>query len=161
VASYCTAAQIKQIAGIAAEDDDTNRTALLTDMLVRIDALIEQSLGTWFFNLAKTYYVEAPHERCERIWFPAPIITVSSITVRGLALDLTSDCILEKAIGAIKRPAGVYWDTGMYDDEVQVHYPTKVVGTFGYAAVPKDVELVAADMGAILGGLKKKTFTTG
>jgi hypothetical protein len=158
--SYTTSDKIKQLAGIASESDDSNRTALITSTLLRVDAMIDETLGTWFDNRARIFYIAAPHSRCERIFIRAPIITVTEIVERGTVLDLTTDVILEKHIGAIKKTPGSFWETGMYDDDTQIRYPIKVTGTFGFSSVPADIDQAASELGAILAGLKKRTFIT-
>jgi hypothetical protein len=155
---YCTSDQVKQLAQIKGEQGGANRDAIIASSITRVSATIDQQTGTWFDSRAKTLYIDPVGIRRTRIFMPAPVVSITSITEFGNLLTYKDYVLAEP--GAIRRTLG-FWMCGQYDDGSAMHNGITVVGTFGFATVPPDVEEACAELSAIVAGIKKRTFVTG
>jgi hypothetical protein len=153
-AAYCELAQVRLLAGIAPSKDSAYQDALISQIIPNVQDMIDQITGTWWNQRTKTLLF-LPRPFTGTVELPAPAITITSVTESGEALT-ARDYINGKT--HLRKPFGGYWDSDEYDDGTTVEYPLVVVGTFGQATVPARIAQAAAELAAILSGLKKRTY---
>lgn len=173
MANYTSSDAVKRLAGVKT-NTNTNNDTLISEMLSRVDAIIDRATGTYFRQAGTTlipqvYWIRPVKEGMQKIYLPAPIISISSVTELGATLGATSYIIggnkdfnyyIEKWSGISGQSTGASWSTSPYSDGTALREPVKVSGVFGYATVPYDIEQFATELCAILSGLKTKTFMT-
>lgn len=155
--AYCDEEDVKQAA---------NRwTDLGTDAATRVEVAIEQATkfidqqtGTFFEQRILQVTTEPLSNQQKRLFMPAPVISLTSVTEGGV--DITTSVLnyvkwLEKnASAALPWPGEVnpasFWK---YSQQSVV-----IVGTFGYAATPKDINAITAFIAAASLGWVEKSF---
>lgn len=154
--AYCSLTEVLEAAHLAGAQANTHRDALMTSLITRVSVEIDRQTGTWFDKRTKTLYIDPVNPRAQVIFAPTPIVTISSIVEAGTALTY-KDWRLDGAVG-IRRSSG-FWATGAYDDGTTLRGAVKIIGDFGYAAVPKNIAGFAALTVAVLSGYLTRSYT--
>ncbi len=138
--SYATLAQAR-LAGIttAVYGNDLASDERLQALLNDASEYIDRYTGWWFEPRTKTLTFDG--DGCECLWLPAPIVSLTSVSISGTTLDLAS--VLQYGTAAsgqelrAARLARVGSSIGLYPVSVSTTWPRgrrniTVVGSFGY-----------------------------
>ena len=156
--TYCTAAQVLEMAGRSSTD--TKNATLIGEMEPRVRAIIDNETHNWFIPKSKTIYCKASTAYQDKLFMPAPVISITSVCEEESALGV--DEYIIGPGGLWLELDGGYWSDQNYKSaDGTLRYAIRVIGSFGCSTVPKDVEQAAAELCAVFAGLKTKTFITG
>lgn len=152
VNGYCTEAQLQAALKRAVSASDPNYT-LIQDAITRASRLIDQRTSTIYYTKALTSEKVDQYEVSDTglyisgngstLWFPAPVISITSIVEDGTTLVSGTDYFLYKTTGKIVRVGG--WTT--------TQQGISVTGSIGLAAIPSFVEQWCIAIAEALTGL--------
>jgi hypothetical protein len=145
--NYCSLDDVRRAAAIS-EALSTEQTNSLNAWMPRAWDMIDNATGTWFDSRhleirtrpAQKFYQQS-------LFLPAPSIQLDSITVDGEALDPAKDVV--EVEGALEMADESYWSCSGRLGII-------ITGTFGLAAVPGPITELAAQLTAIMAGLKTR-----
>ncbi|KKN69399.1 hypothetical protein LCGC14_0441260 [marine sediment metagenome] len=153
MADYVTLVEVKN--HISLEQDSTEQDTKLTAMIKQAQKAIETWTGTWWDARTKTIQTEATHRRQIKLFMPARIISLTSVTDGVEGGTQTGTVILAADLRVyetyIERSGRVFWSDEQLDIEV--------VGSFGYTVVPDDIKVLTLETIGILAAMKQKSFT--
>lgn len=162
MAAYCTEDDVRSAASKWSADvaDETTR---ITAAIVQASAMVDQQCGTWFDNRAQTIKTQPAVPGQKRLFMPAPIITLTSLSENGSALTVATQLVLYKNWVEKLYTAGAF--SGQASSCWPLWSPGQLniiaVGTFGYATVPADVVRVTAHWAALLLGMVQRQYIAG
>ncbi len=160
MSSYCADTDVKAVA----PDWTSINTAFdgrVEPIIVNASKLIDEWTSSWFDSRALEVKTEPCREGQRKLFMPAPIVSVTSITENGIALAPTTYVLyrrwIEKswqnpvpAAGSLGGP-GVVWRPGQLN--------IVVTGNFGYTTPPADIVEATAYVAATIMGIRSKVTT--
>lgn len=157
--AYCSVDDVKLAANRWTDlgtDADTRAQAAIA----RAQAIVDQRTGTWWDQRHLRVTTEPINPRQKRLFMPAPVISLDSVTEDGL--DITSSVLnyvnwLEKSTSAAFPWPGDGYAANAWSTNQQ---SVVVEGQFGWASTPDDIVQVTAHIAAMLLGWVEKSFTT-
>ncbi len=157
--TYVTLAEVKRHIGLTSSivDQDTK----LTEMIGFASDHIDTETRKFWDKRTLTVTTEAVFRNQKKLFMPAPIISIASITEAGVALDTTVFKIykdwLEKTGSSFAEVTGRFEIGGPVWSRVQQDIVVK--GDFGHDPTPRDIKLLAAEIVGIFAGMKTRSFT--
>jgi len=147
---YCTAAEAKQAALITDDERLPNLTAKLGPAAREID----DKTGRWWDLRTLTIKTEAWRSGQRELFLPAPPVTLTSVTVDGSVVTADDDS------GYIVMDKGHWLEMADGSDWPTTRSAVVLVGTFGCTTVPPFIREAAADITAMMAGLKVRSYTS-
>lgn len=152
-----TTRELKIKLGRDSEGEDPNEEKL-QQAVDNTDGVINHVTGTFFAQTTITdeyidCYGMSPNkfkmsEDRKKIWCPAPVISISSLTEDDTAQTENTDFYLYKSVGKIEAD-------GYFSSERRI---IKLTGVFGYATIPADIHEAALLIAQTLSGLATTTY---
>ncbi len=162
MANYATRDEVKK----HVEIEDSNRDALIDATLPRASRMIDRwtrvPTDGWSDLQGKTITTQAAREGQQLLFLPLRIQSITSVTQNGILLTegadddfVTWDWYLEQIHGG--RVGRKFFSHAGW---TSLQQKIVIVGNFGFAAIPDEVNLMAVEATAIISGLKKNVFET-
>jgi hypothetical protein len=152
---YCTRNDLQKKLGNYSDNNNDYFDACITDA----SRMIDEYTGTFFYSMAINSTIDrfslSPeglefNDRGDRLYFPAPIISITSITEGGVALTEDTDFYVYSGERYIKR------DTWSSERKSIV-----IAGSIGYAAAPADIKRVCLEIAGVLSGVETRAVMDG
>jgi hypothetical protein len=161
---YATLAELK--AHLGTPTANTDNDTLFERVIERASRMIDRITNTFFFIKTLTneivdacaLSIQGVHigENLKTMYFPAPIITITSIVENGESLTegadydtANPDYYLYLAAGYIERSG--YWTSSRKG--------IKITGAMGYAATPDDINSACIEIAAVMSNRDIKSIT--
>jgi len=162
LANYATRDAVKKFVEI----NDSNRDALIDANLPRASRIVDRwtrvPTDGWSNLTAKTITTQAGREGDQLLFLPLRIQSITKVTQNGIDLDegpdddfVSWDWHLERIHGG--RLGRQFFTHSGWTSLVQ---KIVVLGDFGFATIPDEVNLITIEACAIISGLKKNVFET-
>lgn len=145
--AYANLAELKAYTGL--ETEVVQQDQFLTAMLVRASQRIDTWTRTFWDKRTLVVTTEATSDHQQRLFMPAHILSIASVTQGGIALA-TEDFYAYATW--LELEGRLPW-SNLQQDIV-------VAGDFGFKTVPDDVKLATLEIASILSGIKTKTMIT-
>lgn len=173
---YCTPTDVAQVAakfqGLTPEETTRALTAI-----TQAQAQVETMTGAFFYNAHLQVKTESVHRRQQKIFLPAPVISLDAngVIEDGSILTQNTDFLLYQPADGAGVPKGPGWlervttnMLGTFDGDFPSMWfwspnqqAISVSGHFGYAAVPLEIQKMTAWMAARMLGWVTFTYTQG
>ncbi len=164
--AYCTSDQVRAQAN-RADAFTTLETTRVTDAIAQAQAFIDDRTGTWFDDRNVTVKTECISDKQDKLFMPAPIISVTSLTEDGTALvaGADQDYLSYGALGYFRKMknsqnflvGNIFNPWSMWSQNPQA---IVFVGHLGFTTVPSDIAQVCALLAGIYMGIIERTYTT-
>ena len=157
---YVTKDEVKRHIGL--RTTTTDQDAAIDDAIGDASDHIDAETRTFWDQRDLTITTEAVFRNQRRLFMPAPIISITSITEAGVALDTANFVIyrtwIEKVNTAFTEITGRFEIGGPVWSRVQ--QDIVVVGRFGYKTneTPRDIKLITKELAGVFSGLKTRSF---
>jgi len=152
MAVYTTLAQVKLHIGLATST--TDQDSLINQMILRVRGLVDMWTRTWWDKRTQTITTEAFHSRQEKLFMPAPVISLTSVKEGIDGGQATGTAIAAKDYRIyrtwLEKAGRGFWSTTQLDIEIK--------GDFGYATVLDDIKWLNEEIIGVLSGMKTKGF---
>jgi hypothetical protein len=143
---YATLAELKRRVG--QEKDQNDQDDLLRDVLVDSSALFDEWTNTWWNKRSVTITTDAHSSPQIKLFMPAPIISVTSITEDDKLIDAADYHVYADYI---EKDGRYSWST--------TQQGIVVVAVLGFTTIPKDARAVTLEIASMLSGMRTKSFT--
>lgn len=157
--TYVTRVKVKEHAGISAAVTDLDTK--IDNMIGFASSHIDRETRQFWEKRTLTITTEAVFRNQRKLFMPARIISITSVTEAGVALDVTEFKVygswLEKTNSSFTEITGRFEIGGPVWSRIQ--QDIVVVGDFGYDPTPPDIELLTAEVTAVFAGVKTRSFT--
>ena len=144
---YVTAEEVRLHVGLERLGADQEKKVLAA--IADASAEVESRTGTWWDKRKVTVTTAAVEQNQKKLFMPAPIISVVSVTVSGVALD-----------AALYRAGAKHLE--MVDGSCWTRTPQAVVvvAYLGNEITPDDIKRATKEIAGAYSGLKTKTYAT-
>jgi len=123
-------------------------------MILRVRGLVDMWTRTWWDQRTKTITTEAFHSRQEKLFMPAPVISLTSVKegIDGGQATGTAIAAADYRIYRtwLEKAGRGFWSTTQLDIEIK--------GSFGHATVLDDIKWLNEEIIGVLSGMKTKSF---
>lgn len=146
MADYITVTELQNY--INQTDPSAAQTTFLGTVVTHASRYVDHFTGTWFDNrTTQTIKTQAAFVDQKRLFMPAKIISITSITETGVLIAATDYVIYKHWI---EKKFLSTWSNLQLD--------IVVIGAFGYAAVPSDIKAACLEVGAAMSQMRKKSW---
>lgn len=160
--NYVTLAETKLHVGL--RSTTTDQDAKLTDAIGDASDHVDSETRTFWDQRDLTITTEAIFANQRKLFMPAPIISITSITEAGVLIDPTNFKVyrtwIEKLNSSFSEVTGRFEIGGPVWSRVQ--QDIVVVGRFGYKTneTPRDIKLITKELAGVFSGLKTRSFVS-
>ncbi len=149
--AYATVEDVRRVLG--KENLTVDQTTLITRLILSATAQIDTETGQFFETRNLTFKTEAPDLHTRKLFFPAKVQSITSITEDGeLLVEGNDEDFIIYDFWAV-REDGRFWDI-----EPQ---RTVVIGVFGPVTTPADIVQACAEIAGMMSGLNQVSFVEG
>ncbi len=158
---YATLDEVKRHIGLASSVVDQDQK--LNDMIGFASDYIDTHTRTFWDQRDLTVTTEAVFSNQRRLFMPAPIVSITSVTEAGVAIATADFKVyrtwLEKLNTSFAEVSSRFEIGGPVWSRIQ--QDIVVVGRFGYATglTPRDIKLLCVELVGVFAGMKTKSFT--
>lgn len=143
---YITVAEARRHVGLEALKGEQEK--ILTEAIADASAEVERQTGTWWDKRKVSVTTAAVEPGQKRLFMPARIIDIESVTVDGVLFDASLYFVFGQHL---EMSDGAAW--------TRKRQAIVVVGNMGKENVPGDIKRATKEVAAAYSGLKTKTYT--